>query len=71
MTDIERAYVGASDKPANIIKNKLLTLSEQLATTTVDIAQKTGCIEAQENKGDMAVFLQEIEAEILKWRSRK
>jgi hypothetical protein len=55
----------------NVKKNKLQTLSEQVATTTIDIAQKVGCIEAQENKGDMAIFLQELEAEILKWRSRK
>ncbi len=70
MADIDRAYSSASDKPANIIKNKLQTLSEQIATT-IDIAQKVGCIEAQENKGDIAIFLQELEAEILKWRSRK
>ncbi|MCL6589080.1 MAG: AAA family ATPase [Firmicutes bacterium] len=71
MAEIERAYAGASDKPGNVIKNKLQTLAEQLATTSADIAQKVGCIEAQANKGEMAVFLQEVETEILKWRSRR
>jgi hypothetical protein len=71
MTDIDRAYQSASDKKANIIKNKLQTLSEQLASTPMEIAQKVGHIEAREGKGEMAIFLQEIETEILKWRGRK
>lgn len=67
---IEQIFSGASDKPANINKNKLETLAEELNRTTPQIARQVAFYESQTGTGEMRIFLDDLSAAITAWRNR-
>jgi predicted ATPase len=67
---IEQTFSGASDKPRNIAKGKLISLSDDLVRDISEICRVVGCTEAERVGGDMGSFVTDLEEAIQSWRSQ-
>jgi predicted ATPase len=63
---VRQSYEGASDKLTNILKNRFVTLAEQLGHSPEQLARLVGRAEA--DRGEMNVFTQDLHRAILTWR---
>ena len=70
LTKIEQLYLSAADKPANIAKNKFNSLSELTQMTESEIIRKTIYHESKKEEGDLKIFMNDLQNELNRWRSR-
>lgn len=68
---IDIIFASATDKPANISKNKLNELAVHLLRTPHELARIAGRTESYLRRGEMNNFLISLEDEINRWRNRK
>ncbi|TAD87241.1 MAG: hypothetical protein EAY75_06295 [Bacteroidetes bacterium] len=71
MAKINHQYNNASDKPANIIKNKFSSFSDRLKRTTTEVMRLVSRTECEKGEGDIKVFTDELESQIRAWQARK
>jgi hypothetical protein len=69
LKSIEQTFSGASDKPRNIAKGRLITLSAEFARDITEICRVVGSAEAERVSGDMGDFVRDLEEAIQSWRS--
>jgi len=68
LTRLDSIYNSASDSPAEIVKNKLYDLSEQLNRNTLDICRIVSRLETQKSESKIQPLVEEIESILIKWR---
>ena len=64
-------FDNAADKPTNISKNKFFTFCEQLRRTPSDIIRIISREETQNQTGEIKIFADELELQIINWQSRR
>jgi predicted ATPase len=64
-------YDNATDKPAQIIKNKFSTFCDQLRRTVADVARLVTYTEAKRGIGDIKVFCDDLETQLRNWQNRR
>jgi predicted ATPase len=68
LDQIEHAYAGAADKPANIAKNRLATLVDRLARSVPEVCRLVARRELEAGVRDVVAFAAEVEAAVETWR---
>lgn len=68
LTRLDSIYNSASDSPAEIAKNKLYDLSEQLNRNTSDICRIVSRLETRKSESKIQPLVEEIEGILIKWR---
>ena len=64
-------YDNATDKPANIIKNKFYAFCQIIKRSTTDMIRLLGREEVKKQSGDIKIFADDLELQIRNWQSRK
>jgi hypothetical protein len=68
---IDRTIAGATDKPRNKAKSRLITLAEEIGRDVAEISRIVGCKEAERKGGTMVDFVRQLEEYIQSWRNIK
>ena len=68
LTRLDSIYNSSSDSPAEIAKNKLHNLSEQLNRNTPDICRIVSRLETRKPESKIQPLVEEIESILIKWR---
>jgi hypothetical protein len=71
LSDADKAFNNAADKPSNIIKNKYFSFCEKAKTSHLELMRKIAKKEAERQTGDIKVFMDDIEVQIRNWQARK
>ena len=69
MSRLNAIYDSASDRPAQIAKNKLEALSELVTRDSPDIARVVARLDAHRNDSDIQPLVEELEETLLQWRA--
>ena len=68
LTRLDSIYNSASDSPAEIAKNKLYDLSEQLNRNTSDICRIVSRLETRKSESKIQPLVEKLEDILIKWR---
>lgn len=68
---IDRTFAGATDKPRNKAKSRLIALAEEIGRDVAEISRIVGCTEAERKGGTMEDFVKQLEEIIQSWRNIK
>jgi hypothetical protein len=67
----DQMYAAATDKPSDKAKNKLFSFTGHIRREITDVFRIVARRETELERGDMAIFVKELELAIMNWRTTK
>lgn len=71
LSDADRAFDNAADRPVHIIKNKYYTFCETVRAQHLELIRKIARKECERQTGEIKIFMDDLETQIRNWQGRK